>query len=53
MALYTAVFDAGALIGGPVLGAVARGLGYPPMFAVSAALVVSGLLAFAVWDRGR
>jgi predicted MFS family arabinose efflux permease len=53
MALYTAVFDAGALIGGPLLGALARGLGYAPMFHVAAALVVSGLLAFALWDRGR
>ena len=53
MALYTGVFDAGALIGGPLLGGVARGLGYTPMFAVSAALVVCGLLVFALWDRGR
>jgi MFS family permease len=53
MALYTAVFDAGALIGGPVLGGVARGLGYPPMFAVAAALVVCGVLVFTLWDRGR
>jgi MFS family permease len=53
VALYTAVFDAGALLGGPLLGAVSREIGYPAMFQTAAALVVFGVLAFAIWDRGR
>ncbi len=53
MALYTAVFDAGALIGGPLLGAAIGALGYDAMFRMSGGLVVVGLLLFAVWDRGR
>ena len=53
MALYTAVFDAGALLGGPTLGAAARDLGYAPMFQLAGALVVVGVVVFALWDRGR
>lgn len=53
MALYTAVFDAGALLGGPLLGAVSREIGYPAMFQVTAGVVAVGVLLFAAWDRAR
>lgn len=53
MALYTAVFDAGALVGGPLLGASIAAFGYDAMFRISGGLIVVGLLLFAAWDRGR
>ncbi len=53
MAAYTAVFDAGALLGPPALGIIVRGFGYPAMFGVASGLVFAGLALFAVWDRGR
>jgi DHA1 family multidrug resistance protein-like MFS transporter len=53
MSAYTAVFDAGALLGPPVLGIIVRSFGYPAMFGVSSAMVFVGLAVFAVWDRGR
>jgi len=49
--LFTALFDAGALIGAPLLGLVADLQGHRPMFLTAAALTVIGLLAFAHLDR--
>lgn len=51
LALYTALFDAGTLIGGPLFGFVIRHHGYPAMFVCAGALVVVGALAFGVRDR--
>lgn len=53
MAVYTALFDAGTLVGGPLLGAVIAAAGYPAMFLTSAGLVAAAAAALAVWDRGR
>ncbi len=53
LAIFTALFDVGALLGNPLFGVVVRGLGYRAMFAVSAALMVTGTAAFAISDRGR
>ena len=53
MAIYTALFDGGVLIGGPSFGAVIAIAGYPAMFATAALAVVAGALLFAVWDRQR
>jgi len=53
IALYTAVFDAGALLGGPLFGAISRDVGYAQMFVSAGAVVAVGGLVFAVWDRGR
>ena len=51
LAIYTALFDAGVLLGGPLLGAVIEALGYRAMFLSAAGLVVAGL-AILVWlDR--
>ena len=53
MSLFTALFDGGVLIGGPALGAMIRFAGYPAMFASAAALVATGAVVFAIWDRAR
>ena len=49
--IFTALFDAGALVGGPLLGAIIRDVGYSAMFLTAAALVTVGGAAFAVVDR--
>jgi MFS family permease len=53
MALYTAVFDVGPVVGGPLFGIITRELGYPALFATAALIVAGGALAFAAIDRGR
>jgi MFS family permease len=53
LSIFTALFDGGLLIGGPVLGLLVEGLGYRVMFSVSSGVIVLGLLAFAALDRGR
>jgi MFS family permease len=49
--IFTALFDAGALIGGPLLGAIIREAGYPTMFLSAAALVAVGGVLFTFADR--
>jgi MFS family permease len=51
LAIYTALFDAGTLVGGPLLGLVITGFGYRAMFATAAVAVTLGVLVFAAWDR--
>lgn len=51
LAIFTALFDGGTLVGGPLFGAVIRAAGYPAMFLSAAALAVFGALVFAAWDR--
>ena len=51
MSLFTALFDGGVLIGGPVFGLVIRSAGYPAAFLTAAAVTLGGALVFAVWDR--
>ncbi len=53
LAIFTALFDAGTMIGAPVLGAVIRGYGYAAMFGAASGLVVVGSAAFFAWDRRR
>ena len=53
MAIYTAVFDAGPLLGGPLFGAILGQAGFGALSRCAAALVLAGGLAFAVTDRGR
>ncbi len=48
LALYTALFDAGTLVGSPLLGGVIRVAGYPAMFVCAAALVVAGGVGFVL-----
>lgn len=51
VALFTAIFDAGILIGSPLLGLVARLSDLRPMFATASVLPVIGAIAFYLWDR--
>ena len=51
MALFTALFDGGTLIGGPLLGATIRVAGYGAMFTTAAALVTLGAAGFYAFDR--
>jgi MFS family permease len=53
MSIYTALFDFGVLIGGPLLGAIIDLYGFTVMFSAAAVLIVVGTLGFAVADRGR
>ena len=50
-AIFTAVFDVGTLIGGPLFGLAIRLGGYSTMWIMAALLVVAGSSAFAWWDR--
>jgi len=53
MSLFTALFDGGVLIGGPLLGATIRFAGYPAMFLTAAGMLVVGSIIFGLWDRQR
>jgi MFS family permease len=53
IALYTALFDVGTLVGGPLFGVVITLGGYEVMFLVAAALVITGALVFAGLERRR
>jgi len=53
MAVFTALFDLGIFVGGPMFGAVIGWAGFPAMFLCAGAAVVAGLASFAAWDRGR
>jgi len=53
MAIFTALFDVGMLVGGPAFGALIDAAGYPPAFAVGAVLLAAGGTWFAWWDRER
>jgi MFS family permease len=50
-AIFTALFDGGALVGGPVLGTIIRDVGYGAMFLCAGALVSLGGVVFLVIDR--
>ncbi len=51
VSLFTAVFDAGIVIGSPVLGAVAEWRGLRVMYWVAAVVPVIGAVIFAQWER--
>jgi predicted MFS family arabinose efflux permease len=53
LAIFTALFDAGVLVGGPAFGALIRGFGYATSFAVAAVWIVLGSVVFALWERRR
>jgi predicted MFS family arabinose efflux permease len=53
MAIYTALFDVGVVVGGPGFGFVIGTSGYTAAFGAAAALVFGGAAIFALWDRGR
>jgi len=51
LAMFTALFDLGLLVGSPLLGAVLEHSDYSTMFGVAAGLGALGGLVFALWDR--
>lgn len=53
MAIFTALFDAGVVVGGPLFGAAITWGGFPAMYLTAAAAVAGGLGLFALWDRDR
>jgi MFS family permease len=52
-AIFTALFDLGLVIGGPVFGWISSSAGYGPMYTTAAGVIVVGTAFFAVWDRRR
>lgn len=50
MSLFTAIFDLGILLAGPILGWIAETSSIRTMFAVAGALPVAGAILFYVWD---
>ena len=52
-AIFTALFDLGLLIGGPLFGWISSSAGYAPMYTAAAGVIVVGTALFAVWDRRR
>jgi predicted MFS family arabinose efflux permease len=53
MAIFTALFDLGMLIGGPAFGLLIDAHGFSPAFGVGALLLAGGGVGFALWDRGN
>jgi len=53
LAIFTALFDAGVLLGGPTLGALIRAAGYPAMYGFCAVWIAFGTALFVAWERRR
>jgi MFS family permease len=53
MAIFTGLFDVGALLGGPAFGAIIRFGSYSSMFLTAAGWMLIGGLAYALWDRSN
>jgi MFS family permease len=53
MAIYTALFDAGLVVGGPLFGLLIALRGFAAMFGGAALAIFVGAAVFALWDRGR
>ena len=53
VAVYTAMYDVGFLVGGPLFGAIIALGGYEMMFVTAGAAVAVGTLVFARWDRAN
>jgi predicted MFS family arabinose efflux permease len=51
LSFFTALFDIGVLIGGPLLGAIISVSGYPAMYGVAAALISIASVIYWRWDR--
>ncbi len=50
-AIFTALFDLGVVLGGPLFGALSRGLDFGWTFATAAGIIAVGTLVFGAWDR--
>ena len=53
MGIFTALFDAGAVVGGPLIGALIMSAGFGAAFAAAAGIVAVGMLVFGIWDGRR
>ena len=51
MSFYTALFDVGTLIGGPIMGAIIDSAGWGPMYVTAGAALGVATVIFARWDR--
>ncbi len=51
MSFFTALFDVGTLIGGPVLGAIIDTAGWGPMYVTAGAALGVAAVIFSRWDR--
>jgi MFS family permease len=51
MSFFTALFDVGTLIGGPILGAIIDTSGWGPMYITAGASLGVASVIFARWDR--
>jgi MFS family permease len=50
-AIFTALFDVGVVLGGPLFGSLSRGLDFGWTFATAAGIIVVGTGVFGLWDR--
>lgn len=50
-AIFTGLFDVGALVGGPAFGWLIAAFSYETMFLSAAAWILAGGVAFAIWER--
>lgn len=53
LALFTALFDAGSMLGSPLFGAIVEATSYRVMFGTAAAIMAIGTGVFVATDRGR
>ncbi len=51
MSFFTALFDVGTLIGGPLLGAIIDGAGWGPMYVTAGVALGIATVIFWRWDR--
>ena len=51
LAFFTALFDIGVLVGGPVLGVIISLSGYPAMYGFAAAVMAVATVIYWRWDR--
>jgi MFS family permease len=50
MAVYTALFDIGVLVGGPTLGWIIESAGFSIMYGATALFMAVGIAVFFAWD---
>lgn len=53
LAIFTALFDVGSMLGNPLFGAIAKSTSYRWMFGAAAAIMALGTAVFGAMDRGR
>lgn len=51
LAFFTALFDVGVLVGGPILGLIITVSGYPAMYTTATVILFAGVVIYALWDR--